>query len=162
MQFRHAHLHELEAVCALYDTARCEPFSAWDESYPTRTEAAHDLETDNLYVLTDGERVIGALSVVPENESDELSCWQITGDGVREIARIVIAPDRHGRGLAAHMVSCICDILAARGERAVHISVAAGNIPARKTYPRVGFVPVGEADIFGGHYVLMEKDLHSL
>ncbi len=160
MNFRQANEPELTAVSALYDTARAEPYSVWNEAYPVLDDALHDFETGNLYVLTDAcDRVIGALSVVPENETDDLSCWQITGEGVREIARVVIAPDCHGHGYARLMMESICTILRARGERAVHISVAEENLPAMKTYPRTGFLPVGEADLFGGHYVLMEKDL---
>ncbi len=159
MEFRLAYPHELEAVVALYDTARLEPFTAWNEEYPLRTDALRDLETDNLYVLIEADVVIGALSVVSENETDDLDCWHITGEGVHEIARIVIAPTHHGHGYARLMVEHICAILRERGGRAVHISVSTGNPPAMNTYPRAGFVAVGEADIFGGQYVLMEKEL---
>ncbi len=159
MEFRRAYSSDLNAVAALYSQAKMLPFCAWNEEYPTRIDAGHDCETGNLYVLTDNGAVIGALSVVPENEIDDLPDWHVRGQGVREIARVVVSPSHQGHGYAKMMLAEICDMLRCRGERAVHISVAVDNIPAMRTYPRVGFIPVGEADLFGGRYVLMEREL---
>ncbi len=162
--FRPARPEELSSVVALYHAAGQEPFSVWDENYPTEADARHDLETGNLYVLfeenPDGNgRVIGTLSVCPENEMDDLPGFTVNSPGVRELARIAVASDRHGQGYAATMVTLICDILARRGVPALRISVARDNLPARRTYPRVGFCEIGEASLFGGSYVLMEKVL---
>ncbi len=163
LEFRPATPADLNAVVALYDTARREPYTAWTEAYPTRADAALDLDTGNLYVLCESTagpaRVIGALSVVPENETDDLPVWRITAPGVREIARVVVAPDCHGRGLAAHMMRAIADLLARSGCPALHIAVATTNPPALRTYSKVGFTPVGQAEIFEGEYVLMELGL---
>ncbi len=159
MTFRTATHADLDAVLALYEEAKRGPFCVWNEAYPTREDAEADLAGEDLYVLDDGGVVIGALSVVPENELDDQPCWQLTGEGVREIARVVVAAEYHGHGYAGVMVAHICAILRERGERALHISVATSNPPARKTYPRQGFVEVGEAELFGGAYVLMEKRL---
>ncbi len=162
--FRPARPEELSAVVALYEAAKQEPFSVWDAEYPTEADARHDLATGNLYVLVEEgipERVIGTLSVCPENEMDELTCFCATAGvaGVRELARVAIAADRHGRGYAALMVECICHILAQDGVPALRISVARDNLPARRTYPRVGFREVGEAFLWGHDYILMERCL---
>lgn len=158
--FRPATEADLAGVLVLYESAKQEPFSVWNEDYPTAVDATHDLETDNLYVLEEDGRVIGTLSVCPENEMDGFShLFAYHAPGVREIARIAVVADRHGRGYAALMVSRICEILAARGVPALRISVAKGNLPARRTYPRVGFSEAGEAQMYGGDYVLMEKTL---
>ncbi len=159
MKFRLATSADIDAVVTLYDEAKKQPFCVWNESYPLRADAVSDLDAENLYVLSEGDIVIGALSVVSENETDDLPCWQIMGEGVREIARVVIAPHHHGHGYARLMVQKMCEILRSRGDRAVHISVSVENVPAMRTYPSVGFRVVGEADLFGGHYVLMEKTL---
>ncbi len=45
----------------------------------------HDLETENLYILTDNDRIIGAVSIVPENEPDGLSCWNIYDGTQKEL-----------------------------------------------------------------------------
>lgn len=47
----------------------------WNDSYPSIAEIEHDLETKNMYVMTDDSKVIGAISVVPEYELDDFDCW---------------------------------------------------------------------------------------
>ncbi len=160
LSFRLAVESELPAVLALWESAKREPHSVWNEAYPTIDDARHDLETGNLYVLCEeGRGVIGTLAVCPENEMDALDCFSCRHEGVRELARIAVASDRHGHGYAAHMVNAICAILAERGVPALRLSVARDNLPARRTYPRVGFLAVGEAEMYGGDYVIMERIL---
>ncbi len=165
LMFRLARAHELPAVLALWEDAKREPFSVWNEEYPGEIDAVHDLETANLYVLVEQDgspdgHVIGTLAVCPENEMDELTCFSPAPDA-REIARIAVASDHHGHGYAALMVKKICAILGERGISFLRLSVAKDNIPARRTYPRVGFLEVGEATLYGGQYLLMEKSLTS-
>lgn len=142
-------------MLSLYESAKADRFCTWNDYYPTMTEIAHDLETENLYVLTEGGRIIGALSVVPENELDGLDCWS-SRDG-REIARVVVDGACRGRGLAFEMVERIAAILGGRGCKAIHLSAAKSNIPAWKTYRKAGFAVVGEARMYGNDFYLMEK-----
>ncbi len=155
--FRLAQKEDVSAVVALYEAAKGEPYSVWNECYPTAEDAGHDLETGNLYVLVeDGRGVIGTLSVCPENEMDDLPCFT-PAPGAREIARVAVAADRHGHGYAALMVEHICERLSVEGVPALRLSVARDNLPARRTYPRVGFAEVGTAELYGDNYILMEK-----
>ncbi len=155
---RLARADELDTVLALYKSVLGTPFCVWNENYPDRLELDHDFETENLYVFAEGDAVIGAVSVVPENELDHLDCWRVR-DGAVELARIVISLDRRGHGLAATMLSELIARLDAAGVPSVHLSAAVTNIPSLKTYKKLGFDTVGEADLFGGHYYLLEKTL---
>ena len=119
------------------------------------TEIEHDLETKNLYVMTDGSKVIGAISVVPENELDSFDCWSCK-DG-KEIARVVIDKDYQGHGLSFEMMKNVESILRESGHKAIHLSVVKSNIPAYKTYIKADFAIVGEAQMYGNDYYLMEK-----
>lgn len=160
LSLRPARLDELHDVVAIYEAAKQTPFSVWDENYPTFQDAFHDWETGNLYVLAHDEGAIcGVLSVVPENELDELDIWQVKSPGVRELARISIAPPYNGHGYAALMVAAMCDRLSADHCPAVHISAAVSNAPARATYRKIGFQERGETRLYGGSYVLLEKIL---
>lgn len=154
---RLAHQSEARQVLSLYQDARKGPFCTWDDTYPTMAEIDRDLETENLYVMTEGGKLIGAISVVPENELDEFDCWSCK-EG-KEIARVVIDRAYQGRGLAFEMVQSIVAILRQRGEKAIHLSVVTSNIPAYRTYQKAGFVTVGRADLYGNHYYLMEKGI---
>ena len=148
---------DAQQVLSLYQSARSGEFCVWNDSYPSMTEIEHDLETKNLYVMTDGSKVIGAISVVPENELDGFDCWSCK-DG-KEIARVVIDKAYQGYGLSFEMVQNIASILRKNGCNAIHLSVVKTNIPAYKTYIKAGFVTVGEADLYGNRYYLMEKAL---
>ena len=153
--FRMAQQGDAEQVLSLYQSAKSGAFCVWNDSYPSITEIEHDLETKNLYVMTDGSKIIGAISVVPENELDGFDCWSCK-DG-KEIARVVIDKAYQGHGLSFEMVQNIASILRRNGYKAIHLSVVKSNIPAYKTYMKAGFAVVGEAQMYGNDYYLMEK-----
>lgn len=149
---------DADAVRALWRSARGTPFCVWNEAYPGEAELVADLATDGLFVLCDGEAIVGAVSIVPERELDDLPGWTETPRPC-EIARVTVAPACRGRGLAATMIAALLPILRARGYTAVRLSVEIGHIPAKRTYARCGFSPVGEAELWGHRYVLMEREL---
>lgn len=157
--FELAQKEDAEQVLSLYERAKSGAFCVWDDSYPTMTEIERDLETENLYVLTDGSNVIGAISVVPENELDGFDCWSCK-EG-KEIARVVIDKRWQGQGLSFEMVQQVESILRSNGCKAIHLSVVKSNIPAYKTYIKAGFTVVGEAQMYGNDYYLMEKAIHA-
>ncbi len=157
MTFRNALAHEADKILCLYDSVKGSEFCVWDDSYPTMLEIRQDLDTDNLYVMSEGEDIAGALSVMPEDEMDGFDCWRVRDGGQKEIARIVVSPDFRGRGLAGLMVQSIIPILKERGFRAVHISAAAVNTPALKTYARLGFEIMEKRHMYGHEYCLLEK-----
>lgn len=153
--FRMAQQGDVKQILSLYQKAKSDTFCVWNDEYPSLTEIGHDLETENLYVMTEGDKIIGAISVVPENELDAFDCWSCK-DG-KEIARVVIDKACQGRGLAFELVQSITSILCKKGHKAIHLSVVKSNIPAYKTYIKAGFVTVGEAQMYGNRYYLMEK-----
>ena len=155
INFRPATQEDATQVLFLYEAAKGDELCVWNESYPTSLEVEQDLETNNLYVLTDGEKVIGAISIVPENELDGFDCW-ICKAG-REIARVVIDKAYQGQGLSFKMVESIESILQEKGHTSIHLSVVKTNIPAYNTYIKAGFSIVGEAQMYGNDYYLMEK-----
>ena len=157
--FRMATHDDAAQVLSLYESAKSGVLCVWNESYPSMTEIEHDLETGNLYVMTDGGKVIGAISVVPENELDGFDCWSCK-DG-KEIARVVIDKAYQGQGLSFEMVQNIVPILRKNGCKAIHLSVVKSNIPAYKTYMKAGFAVVGEAQMYGNDYYLMEKAINT-
>ena len=158
MVFRQAGQTDESAVAALYRAVKSSPFCVWDEEYPGEEEIKGDLAAGCLYVLEDAGEVVGAISIVPENETDGFDCWQVRQDA-REFARVVIRPDRQGQGLSRYLVDGIVLELRARGAKAIHISVARPNLPARRLYAKMGFEIRGEAEIFGGSYFLCERIL---
>lgn len=157
--FRLAEQRDATQVLYLYERAKNEAFCVWNNSYPTMTQITYDLETKNLYVMTDGSKIIGAISVVPENELDGFDCWSCNNG--KEIARVVVDKICQGQGLAAKMVQYIELILRRNGCKAIHLSVVKTNVPAYKTYIKEGFAVVGQAQMYGNDYYLMEKTINT-
>ena len=107
--------------------------------------------------MTFDNKVIGSISIVPENEMDELDCWK--NNNSKEIARVVVDKLYQGNGISLKMVNYIEEILKERGYKSIHLSVEKNNIPAYKTYVKAGFVLIGDADMYGNSYFLMEKNI---
>ena len=139
MLFRKAKTREAEAIRALYQAVIGTPFCTWDESYPGETEIAGDLSAGTLYVLEEDHQVIGAISIVPENELDHFNCWALK-ENAREFARVVIKSDQQHQGLSVYLVEGVIRELQRQGVAAIHIAVAKENIPAQKLYRKTGFV----------------------
>lgn len=158
MIFRKAEDNEAEMIMALYRAVIGKPFCTWNESYPGKAEIEEDLAAGALYVLEEDKAVIGAISIVPVNELDELDCWKIR-ENAREFARVVLRPDQQHKGLSVYLVESIIQELKKQQTAAVHIAVAKENIPARKLYQKTGFDFCGEADMFGHSFFLCEKEL---
>ena len=158
MLFRKAEPGEKEAVMALYRAVMGTPFCSWDESYPGETEIAGDLSAGTLYVLVEDHKIIGAISIVPENEMDHFSCWTVK-ENAREFARVVVKPDQQQNGLSVYLVEGVIRELQRQGVAAIHIAVAKDNIPAQKLYRKKGFTFCGEAEMYGHSYFLCEIGL---
>ena len=158
MLMRTAVREDIPAVLSLYRSVIGRPFCVWNEEYPGMLEIETDLAYETLFLFYEDGILLGAVSVVPENELDGLPQWSAR-EKTAEIARVVVAPAHQGNGYAARMVQRVLKLLRLRGFCAVHLSAAERNIPACKTYDRLGFAKAGEADLYGHHFFLMEKQL---
>ena len=156
--FGKADANDASAVLAMYKSVVGRPMCTWDEEYPGEREIAHDTETGNLFVLRKCRKIMGAVSIVPENELDDLP-FQKSGDNGGEIARVIIARDFQGKGYSEILVSSVLSEMKALGYDFVRLAVAEINVPAQKTYFRLGFVKVGEHDMYGSHYFICDKKL---
>lgn len=157
MIFRSAIPDDLPQIASLYRAAMVTPGCTWNENYPGSFELEHDFASGNLYVLSEGETVIGAVSVVFPNELDDVCAWEV--QNAREIARVVISQDHQGRGLAAQMLPKLFGKLHQAGCDAIHLSVACCNAAAIKTYRHLGFAFLAQADLYGHQFYLCEKKL---
>lgn len=150
---------EADKILSLYQSVIGSEFCTWNEHYPGMEEIQADYESSNLFVLRNGAEIIGAISIVPENELDDLEYWRIKNGKIAEIARVTVAPEYQGRGLALQMVQETEKILKSRGCSGVHLLAALKNIPAYKTYQKAGYHVMGECDMFGHRFYAFEKEL---
>ena len=156
---RKAEKEDIPEIAKLYRSVIGMPGCLWNEYYPSEVEICADIGAESLYLgVMEGELAC-AVSVVPENELDDESAWQIQGENVREVARIVVAPKYQGRGLAAEALKVVMEEMQSGGCRAVHLLVAKSNPAAISTYRKLGFRFLGECFRYGHDYFLCEKEL---
>lgn len=158
MDLQFATSQDLDEILSLYRSVLGKNGCTWTEQYPCREIAEEDLAAQSLYVLREGARIVGTVSVVPENELDDLPFWTVPGAESCEIARIVIAPAEQGRGLAYQMLTALWDALRAQGKtyRAAHLLVSPGNPAALHTYERLGFQKRGECEEYSQFWYAYE------
>lgn len=158
MIFKKADLKDKDTITSLYETVKGEEYCTWNEFYPTVEDTDNDLINNNLFVLVENDEIIGAISIVSDNELNEFKCWS-SNESVAEFARVVISKEYQNKGYAVYLVSNVLEVLETRGFKNIHISVAKINTPALKTYEKLKFKNVGEAKMFGGDYYLLEKSI---
>ena len=156
MEYRLAKKEELPAVLELYKSVIGSEFCTWDEDYPGLEEINADHGNSSLFVLTEGDSLLGAVSIIPENELDELDCWQYR-ENAAELARVVVTPSMQGKGLSKKLVTEAENLLRQRGVKVVHLLAAVQNIPANRCYRSCGYVRYGEIPMYDSIYYPCEK-----
>ena len=156
---RKAKSNDRDTVATLYRSSIGREGCAWNRHYPAMEDLDGDLAAQNLYVLEQSGSVIGAVSVVHEEELETLAPWKYTGESVKGIARVVIKKECAGQGLAKKMLTMLFAKLKEEGGTAVRLSVACQNQAAMKTYQRLGFAMLAKAHLYGGEYYLAEVEL---
>ena len=146
---------ELIDVKTLYSSVINTPYCIWNEEYPSDFEIDLDYKSDKLFVLKYNEQIIGAASIVPENEMNDIDCWTEVNNSC-EIARIVIHKDYQGKGLAKILVSLLIEEIKILKYKSIHLAVHVDHIPAYKTYTGLGFKMVGSTFMYGHNYKLLE------
>ena len=157
-ELRLAGKDELPQILKLYRSVVGSEGCTWDAFYPNEDTLSEDFEAGLLFVLRKGEQLLGAGSIVPENELDDLEHWAFHKKA-RELARIVIAPEHQGRGYGKLLVQSLCNHLAQEGCKAVHLLVAQENKAAQRMYQTVGFQNKGTCHRYDIDFFAYEKEL---
>lgn len=157
MIFRKAEQADCTFVYNLYRRLADGPFCTWDEEYPGWTQIGEDYESGGLYVMIEERSVVGAISIVPNNELDALPFWRL--QNAREIARVAVAPGQQRKGIGLKMVDAVCKHLKEQEVPAIHLLVSPENIPAQRIYQKSGFDFLGRCHMFGLEFIACEKPL---
>lgn len=105
------------------------PFPA--ELLTSWPKVADDIQA---FLYFDGQTPVGYGELWLDDDEDEV-----------ELARIILAPEFRGRGLGTLLVRALLVPALGSGHAAVFLRVRPDNVPAIRTYRRVGFQPVDEA-----------------
>lgn len=173
MTIRKAIPSDIPAVAAIYDAIHAAEEAGlatigWVRGvYPTEATAGAALARDDLFVLEDNERIIGA-AIINQNQCDgyETASWQFPAPDseIMVLHTLVIAPDAARRGYGKAFVSFYEEYAREYGCRCLRMDTNARNSRARPMYARLGYKEIGVIPtvfngIAGVNLVLLEKAL---
>ncbi len=158
MIFRKAKIGEKDTIMKIYRSVTVSPYTTWNEAYPSEEDLEKDLLNEDVYLLCDGEDIVGAVTFSRENEHDGYEGWRIK-ENASEFLRAAILFEHQGKGFSKILISEMLSELKKRGFAAVHILAARKNIPAQRLYLSLGFEARGEAYFYENYYSMLEKRL---
>lgn len=170
---RKATCADLDAVEALYNEIHDaeeygELITGWlREIYPVRATAEAALGRDDLFVMEEGGRVIGA-AIINQIQVDvyDGAAWEFeaSSDKVCVLHTLVISPSLSGRGYGSAFVRYYEEYARTHGCAELRMDTNARNRAARGLYAKLGYKEIGVVPtVFNGipgvQLVLLEKHL---
>lgn len=159
LELRPARREELAFVMQMYNDARSFEGCAWDDDYPDEDILNDDFFSDRLYVLALKNQIIGAISVLFDENLEEFECWKIQSVRSVEFARVVISKEYVGQGYGTKMVSETLELLKRMEYDSVRILVSPSNPSAIAVYKKLGFDFLRVESFPYGDFWLCEKGL---
>lgn len=151
---------DADAIFALYHSLIDDPYGTWSEEYPSRELVEDDLANGQVFVMREeGGRIVSAIVCESSDEFEALAPWYEDVSSWAQLGRLGVARDVQGRGIARLMLAHAMEQARAQGCQAVRFLVGAHNVPAQRSYAKLGFDVCGEADAWEGHWLCYEKRL---
>ena len=148
MEIRLANERDLQEILSLYEQARAFMIQAgnphqWTDGYPRKELLDEDIREQRLYVVTQGNEILGVLVLMDGPEPDYAT---LQGNWLNEAPYQVIHRMTSKRGGIAHEVF----EWAMTRTDSLRIDTHQDNAPMRHTLEREGFVSVGELTLANG------------
>lgn len=163
LRIERARLEDADAVYALYHSLIDAPYSTWSEDYPTREDVQEDVSHGWTLVMRDAEGgIAAAIALLPgeqEPEFEEIAAWYPDVKRWACPARLGVALDYQGKGIARRMLRAAMDCAREDGCDGVRFLVAKTNPVAQRSYAKLGFDVCSEAKMWGEHWLCYQKRL---
>lgn len=132
----------------------------WDEKYPTHEDFRRDIESGNLYVGCDKEKL--AVVYVLNQEFDDAyktGNWQDASKTFHIIHRLCVNPKYQNQGIARMTMEHLEEDTKQSEIEAIRLDVFTENPYALRLYANCGYKTVGKVRWRKGEFYLMEKYL---
>ena len=173
MIIRKAVLSDIPCVAAIYDAIHTEEETGrmtigWVRGiYPTEQTAQAALERDDLFVLEEDGKILGA-AIINQSQCDgyETASWEYPAEDceIMVLHTLVIDPGAARRGYGRAFVAFYEDYAREIGCKYLRMDTNVRNARARAMYARLGYKEIGVIPtVFNGiegvNLVLLEKSL---
>ena len=157
LTIRPAALEDLAAVRSFYhslidamETAVYKP--GWKKDvYPSQAFLLRSIEQGAAFIGVCGGRIASCMVLDHSyNESYRAITWRVEAKDseLLVIHALGVHPDFARQGLAGQMVRKAIEIARSQGVKAIRLDVLEGNLPAEKTYTKLGFQYRGTVEMF--------------
>jgi len=163
MRIERAKKADAEAVYALYHSLIDTPYSTWSEEYPSREQVYSDVENGKTLVMRNrANRIVSAIAVLSaedEPEFENIAPWYADASKWAIPARLGVAADMQGLGIAKRMLAAAMDYARDNGCDAVRFLVAKRNPIPQRAYASLMFDVCGEAEMWRETWLCYQKRL---
>lgn len=142
---------ELEQVFQIFLEAKSElernGIFQWTNKYPSRAIIESDLNNEFLYILRQGEEIIGAVNISEQQESEyDAVKWAFDSSKVLVVHRLVVKPAYQGKGFAKQLMDFAEDFAKRNGYTSIRLDTYSKNNRSIDFYKKRNYVASGEVN----------------
>ena len=158
-RFRKATPDDEKTISALYEAVKTkgreDGTSDWDDDYPNEAILREDLENGRLFVMSERDETIAAISIFEDDEPDVQSLdWAHVKACF--LVRLCVSPKHQGRGFGEIMMRETSAYAKSRGFEATHHLAAVSNVAANRLYRRMGYRDLGMIHLYDTDFIAYE------
>lgn len=139
-----------EVVCHLQATTN---YPKWDDDRPSKKGLTDAIKSGELYILTDGDTIVGAVTLGEDPEGNyEVGEWSTAlhrGEYLT-VHLFAVHPAYERKGIGTIMVQECIRTAREGGYKAIRLDTVPDNHPANHLYMKNGFTYAGTKDIERG------------
>ena len=134
----------------------------WDTVYPNREVLEQDISRQSLFVIQDGDIIIGAM-VLNEHQEPEYGdmSWEHPAESVLVVHRLCVYPNSQGQGVASRLMDFAEQHAESGGYEAIRLDAFTMNPAAVSLYERRGYRNAGTVMFRKGSFYCFEKKVEN-
>ena len=164
--FRKATLSEINPIWDILQQAiirrKIDGSNQWQDGYPNLEVVKKDIEKESGYVLTEGEKIIGYIAVLINDEPayEKIEGEWLTNDDFVLFHRVAIAENYLGKGLAKMMINHIEDFAVENNIKSIKADTNFDNDAMLNIFEKIGYKYCGQVYLRGNPRKAFEKVLN--
>ncbi|WP_157691849.1 GNAT family N-acetyltransferase [Polaribacter sp. KT25b] len=159
-------LFDLEKIFQIYLNGKIDlennGIYQWTDNYPSISIIENDLKKDVLYTLKSNEKIIGAINISEEQETEyKLIKWEFNNSKVLVIHRLVIDPKYQKKGYAQKLMDFAENFAKENNYSSIRLDAYSQNLEVIEFYKKRNYFIRGNVNFPEREYPFhcMEKDI---